>query len=86
MSVIPFDPKRRQQRPLKPAESSGGGEAKARIALLERALIATLRENAQNWARAERLETRVDELEALLESHAIVLPGWAPHDAPHEAD
>lgn len=32
-------------------------EARARIDVLERALIATLKENAVNWARAERAET-----------------------------
>jgi len=38
-------------------------ETQARIALLERALISTLRENAQNWARAESAESRLTEIE-----------------------
>lgn len=35
------------------------GEAVRRIEQLERSLIAALRENAQNWARAEEAERRL---------------------------
>lgn len=61
MTVIPFDPTRRPRRA--PAEASALERAEARIAMLERTLLGTLRENARNWARAEHAEARLAELE-----------------------
>ncbi|MEM6945203.1 MAG: hypothetical protein AAF565_15775 [Pseudomonadota bacterium] len=61
MTIIPFDPKRRPaRRDDHPAEIERANE---RIAMLERTLMNTLRENARNWARAERAEAMLAELE-----------------------
>lgn len=77
MAVIPFDPSKRRARYASThAPRDGEAEAEARIALLERALISTLRENAQNWARAEHAEARLAEFET------VVSDGIADRTAP----
>ncbi|MEO1531382.1 MAG: hypothetical protein AAFU72_04365 [Pseudomonadota bacterium] len=61
MKVIPFDPKRRSQGRREAADALT--RAEERIAMLERTLMNTLRENARNWARAERAEALLVEAE-----------------------
>lgn len=69
MTVIPFDPGRRRRpsadEPKRRMEVGAGSDndLRAHIALLERALVQVLRENAQNWARAEAAELRLAVLE-----------------------
>ncbi|MEM6676933.1 MAG: hypothetical protein AAF675_03570, partial [Pseudomonadota bacterium] len=65
----PFDPDRRPARrqaaePEHDPDMAGALQrAEARIAMLERTLMNTLRENARNWARAERAEALLGALE-----------------------
>lgn len=61
MNIIPFDPKRRPRARLEDGEALG--RAEERIAMLERTLLNTLRENARNWARAEQAEALLAEAE-----------------------
>ncbi|MEL6266832.1 MAG: hypothetical protein AAFR52_14500 [Pseudomonadota bacterium] len=72
MNVIPFERGRRGQSPCKTTTQSPGARpggdalprsaaaalaaAEARIAMMERTLLATMRENARNRLRAERAE------------------------------
>ncbi|MEL7137850.1 MAG: hypothetical protein AAFW01_13885 [Pseudomonadota bacterium] len=61
MKVIPFDPKRRPRGRFDHTDALT--RAEERVAMLERTLMNTLRENARNWARAERAEALLAEVE-----------------------
>lgn len=60
-----------QERQATPEDSPGPSPA----ARLERALLAALRENARNWARAELAERMLDDRQ-----HAQAIPSRSPSD------
>ncbi|MEO1456383.1 MAG: hypothetical protein AAFV49_02305 [Pseudomonadota bacterium] len=80
VTVIPFD----QSRPVRrhrDALEEEASQLRDRVAMLERTLMMTLRENARNWARAERAEALLAEAEADGDAERAA-PRPAPSRAP----